>query len=68
MRRRIKPMALCGSSNAEMRWRCWQMQPVRFEIEIKFYTVAFGEEKEISEEEAAKLGNLAVCKRFKRRR
>ena len=44
------------------------MQPVKFEIEIKFYTVAFGEEKEISEEEAAKLGNLAVCKRFKRRR
>ena len=60
-------MALVASSDYGKYKAAHDMQPVRFIMVVKWYTVVFGEEIEISPKEAAKLGDLAFSKRFKKR-
>lgn len=60
-------MALVASSDYGKYKAARDMQPVRFTIVVRWYTVCFGEEVEISEKEAARLGNLAFCRTFKKR-
>ena len=64
---RFYPQALVGSSDYGKYKAAHDMQPVRFIVVVKYYTICFGEEVEISETEASKLGKLAFCKQFKKR-
>lgn len=60
-------MALVASSDYGKYKAARDMQPVRFTIIIKWYTVVFGQEIEITAKEASRLGDLAFSKRFKKR-